>query len=180
MLKIVVHVSFLVSIFMFFRHFTFFLVLPRSGIGRYYGSSVSGPVFKELAEKVYATRLGVVDENGEYQANCNSFTTPSMVYFNDFLDYCNMENISFVDNVEDNEWISVEQTDDEVFVNSVEFEENIVPNVKGMNITDAVFVLESMGWKVKFDGYGKVKSQSVKPDTELRKGSVINLVLSSK
>ena len=147
---------------------------------RYYGSSVSGPVFKELAEKVYATRLGVVDENGEYQANCNSFTTPSMVYFNDFLDYCNMENISFVDNVEDNEWISVEQTDDEVFVNSVEFEENIVPNVKGMNITDAVFVLESMGWKVKFDGYGKVKSQSVKPDTELRKGSVINLVLSSK
>lgn len=147
---------------------------------RYYGSSVSGPVFKELAEKVYATRLGVVDENGEYQANCNSFTTPSMVYFNDFLDYCNMENISFVDNVEDNEWISVEQTDDEVFVNSIEFEENIVPNVKGMNITDAVFVLESMGWKVKFDGYGKVKSQSVKPDTELRKGSVINLVLSSK
>lgn len=147
---------------------------------RYYGSSVSGPVFKELAEKVYATRLGVVDENGEYQANCNSFTTPSMVYFNDFLDYCNMENISFVDNVEDNEWISVEQTDDEVFVNSVTFEENIVPNVKGMNITDAVFVLESMGWKVKFDGYGKVKSQSVKPDTELRKGSVINLVLSSK
>ena len=147
---------------------------------RYYGSSVSGPVFKELAEKVYATRLGVVDENGEYQANCNSFTTPSMVYFNDFLDYCNMENISFVDNVEDNEWISVEQTDDEVFVNSVEFEENIVPNVKGMNITDAVFVLETMGWKVKFDGYGKVKSQSVKPDTELRKGSVINLVLSSK
>lgn len=40
MLKIVVHVSFLVSIFMFFRYFMFFLVLPRSGIGRYYGSSV--------------------------------------------------------------------------------------------------------------------------------------------
>lgn len=156
------------------------IVVSNPSGKRYYGSSVSGPVFKELAEKVYATRLGVVDENGEYQANCNSFTTPSMVYFNDFLDYCNMENISFVDNVEDNEWISVEQTDDEVFVNSVEFEENIVPNVKGMNITDAVFVLESMGWKVKFDGYGKVKSQSVKPDTELRKGSVINLVLSSK
>ena len=52
--------------------------------------------------------------------------------------------------------------------------------MKGMNVTDAVYVLESMGWKVKFDGYGKVKSQSVKAGTELRKGSVINLVLSSK
>ena len=147
---------------------------------RYYGSSVSGPVFKELAEKVYATRLGIIDEKGEYQPDCNSFTNASMVYFDDFLDYCNKESISFVDNVEDNEWVSVEQSDDEIFVNTVKFEENIVPDVMGMNVTDAVFLLESMGWKVRFDGYGKVKSQSVKPDTELRKGSFINLTLSSK
>lgn len=147
---------------------------------KYYGGSVSGPVFKELAEKIYATRLGVVDEKDEYPADCNSFTTASMVYFDDFLDYCNMENISFVDNVENNEWVSVGQTDDDVFVNSVEFEENIVPDMKGMNVTDAVYILESMGWKVKFDGYGKVKSQSVKAGTELRKGSVINLTLGSK
>lgn len=147
---------------------------------RYYGSSVSGPVFKELAEKVYATRLGVVDEDGEYQADCDAFTTSSMVRFEDFLDYCNEENISFVDNVEDSEWVSVDKTDDEIFVNSVEFEENKVPDVKGMNVTDAVYILESMGWKVRFEGYGKVKSQSVKPDAELRKGSTINLTLSVK
>ena len=91
-----------------------------------------------------------------------------------------MENISFVDNVENNQWVSVNQNDDVVYVNSVKLEENIVPDMKGMNVTDAVYVLESMGWKVKFDGYGKVKSQSVKAGTELRKGSVINLVLSSK
>ena len=147
---------------------------------RYYGSSVSGPVFKEIAEKIYATRLGVEDEEGEYQAGCSSFVNPSMVYFNDFLDYCNTENISFIDNVEDNEWVSVEQTDDEVFVSSVDMEDNKVPDVKGMNITDAVYVLESMGWKVKFEGYGIVKSQSVKPNAELKKGSVINLTLSLK
>ena len=32
----------------------------------------------------------------------------------------------------------------------------------------------------KFDGYGKVKSQSVKPGTDLRKGGVINLALNGK
>jgi cell division protein FtsI (penicillin-binding protein 3) len=147
---------------------------------KYYGSSVSGPVFKEIAEKIYATRLGVKDETGEYQADCNSFAAPSMVYFDDFLNYCNEENVSFVDNVEDNEWVSVKQTDDDVFVNAVDFEDKKVPDVKGMNITDAVFLLESMGLKVKFDGYGKVKSQSVKPGTELRKGGVINLALNGK
>ena len=144
---------------------------------KYYGGSVSGPVFKEIAEKVYATRLGVTDEVGGYEADCNAFTSASMVYFNDFLNYCNNENVAFVDNVQDNKWVSVDQTADNVFVNAVEVEENKVPDVKGMNITDAVYVLESMGWKVKFEGYGKVKSQSVKAGTELRKGSVINLVL---
>lgn len=144
---------------------------------KYYGGSVSGPVFKEIAEKVYATRLGVTDETGGYEADCNAFTSASMVYFDDFLNYCNNENVAFVDNVQDNKWVSVEQTDDNVFVNAVEMEENKVPDVKGMNITDAVYVLESMGWKVNFEGYGKVKSQSVKAGTELRKGSVINLVL---
>ena len=147
---------------------------------KYYGSSVSGPVFKEIAEKIYATRLGVKDETGEYQAGCNSFATSSMVYFDDFLNYCNEENVSFVDNVENSEWVSVKQTDDDVFVNAVDFEDKKVPDVKGMNITDAVFLLESMGWKVKFDGYGKVKSQSVKPGAELRKGGVINLALNGK
>lgn len=144
---------------------------------KYYGGSVSGPVFKEIAEKVYATRLGVTDEVGGYEADCNAFTSASMVCFDDFLNYCNNENVAFVDNVQDNKWVSVERTDDNVFVNAVEMEENKVPDVKGMNITDAVYVLESMGWKVKFEGYGKVKSQSVKAGTELRKGSVINLVL---
>ncbi len=151
---------------------------PRGG--RYYGSSVSGPVFKELAEKIYATRLGIKKETNKYEADCNSFTSASMVYFEDFLNYCNIENISFVDNVENNEWVSVEQTGDNVFVNAAEIEENKVPDVKGMNITDAVYILESMGWKVKFEGYGKVKSQSVKPLSELKKGSVINLALGEK
>lgn len=151
---------------------------PRSG--KYYGSSVSGPVFKEIAEKIYATRLGVLDETGEYEADCDAMTKSSMVHYNDFMDYCNMENISFVDDAEAKEWVSVEQNDDVVFVKSAALEETKVPDVKGMNITDAVYLLESMGWKVKFEGYGKVKSQSVKPNTELKKGSAINLVLSSK
>lgn len=141
---------------------------------------MSGPVFKEIAEKVYATRLGVIDEKGEYQADCKSFTNASMVNFNDFMNYCNKENISFVDNVNNNEWVTIEQMEQEIVVNPVIFEENIVPDVKGMNITDAVYLLESMGWKVNFEGYGVVKSQSVKPHTELKKGNVINLNLSAK
>lgn len=151
---------------------------PRGG--KYYGSSVSGPVFKEVAEKVYATSLGVTDEEGVYDANCQSFTSPSMVYFNDFLDYCNIENISFNDNAENDKWVKVDVVEEEVSVNPVVMEENCVPDLIGMNATDAIYLLESMGWNVTFTGYGKVKSQSVKAGTELKKGHIINLELKAK
>ena len=151
---------------------------PRGG--KYYGSSVSGPVFKEVAEKVYATSLGVTDEEGVYDANCQSFASPSMVYFKDFLDYCNIENISFNDNAENDKWVKVDVVEEEVSVNPVVMEENCVPDLIGMNATDAIYLLESMGWNVTFTGYGKVKSQSVKAGTELKKGRIINLELKAK
>lgn len=151
---------------------------PRSG--RYYGSSVSAPVFKEIAEKIYATRLGLIDEEDEYQADCDYFTTPSMVSYQDFVRYCNMKDIPFVDDVNNDKWIKVDVVDDVAYANPVHLDDAKVPDVKGMNVTDAVFLLESMGWKVSFSGYGKVKSQSVKADSELKKGAVINLKLSVK
>lgn len=161
------------------RYSCIIVVSDPSG-GRYYGSSVSAPVFKEIAEKVYATRLGLIGEEQEFQADCETFTKPSMVSYNDFLNYCSQEDIPFVDNVDNGKWVTVNVNDDVTYVSPVEFEENKVPDVKGMNVTDAVCILESMGWKVTFTGYGKVKTQSVKPNTELKKGSIINLTLSTK
>lgn len=151
---------------------------PRGG--KYYGGTVSAPVFKDLAEKIYATQLGVVEETEVYESNSDAFIKSSMVDYNDWLTYCNNENVPFVDNVDSEKWVKVNAVADNVYVNPVEIEEGKIPNVIGMNATDAVGLLESMGLKVTFSGFGRVKSQSVKAGSELRKGSVINLVLSAK
>ena len=91
-----------------------------------------------------------------------------------------MENIVFEDNVDNDKWVEISEEDDVIYVNPVALNDSLVPDLKGMNITDAVHVLETMGWNTSFDGMGKVKSQSVKPGTALKKGSVIKLVLSDK
>ncbi len=148
--------------------------------GKYYGGSVSAPVFKELAEKIYATRLGIVEEESDYQADCKSFADASMVYYDDFINFCNIEDVHFVDDAESDKWVSVDMDEDVASVKHVVFEENKVPDVKGMNATDAVCLLESMGWKVTFTGYGRVKTQSVRAGSDLKKGSVINLTLNTK
>jgi len=53
-----------------------------------------------------------------------------------------------------------------------------VPDVKNMPGMDAISLLENMGFKVNFNGIGKVISQSIKAGSELKKGEIINLDLS--
>ncbi len=53
-----------------------------------------------------------------------------------------------------------------------------VPNVKDMPGMDAVSLLENLGFIVNFEGFGKVKAQSIKPGDELKHGETITLVLS--
>lgn len=151
---------------------------PRGG--RYYGSSVSAPVFKEIAEKVYATRLCYETDDAEYCHDNMIFTEPSMVYYDDFVSYCNENEQPFVNNENVEDWVRLTSVGDEIVVNPVKLEDGIVPDVKGMNVTDAVALLETMGWDVTFSGFGKVKSQSVKAGTELSKGKTIKLTLSVK
>lgn len=53
-----------------------------------------------------------------------------------------------------------------------------VPDVQNMPGMDAVSLLENLGFKVSFNGYGKVVKQSIKPGKDLKKGETIILDLS--
>lgn len=53
-----------------------------------------------------------------------------------------------------------------------------VPDVTQMPGMDAVSLLENLGYKVRFTGIGKVKRQSVKAGSELKRGEMISLELS--
>ncbi|WP_339888278.1 penicillin-binding protein [uncultured Flavobacterium sp.] len=56
--------------------------------------------------------------------------------------------------------------------------ENIMPNVKGMPVMDAVVLLENLGLKVKVIGRGKVVRQSVDKGQRFNKNQVVTLELS--
>ena len=55
--------------------------------------------------------------------------------------------------------------------------ENLVPNVKGYTLKDAVYVLESEGLSVKFEGNGRVAKQSQTPGSKALRGSKVILTL---
>ena len=56
--------------------------------------------------------------------------------------------------------------------------EGIMPNVKGMGLRDAIYLLESKGLKVEVLGVGKVRKQSLPGGSPIKKGTTINIELS--
>jgi cell division protein FtsI (penicillin-binding protein 3) len=52
-----------------------------------------------------------------------------------------------------------------------------VPDVTGMGLKDAVYLLENMGLKVSASGRGKVVSQSLAQNTNFNKGQQIKIQL---
>jgi cell division protein FtsI (penicillin-binding protein 3) len=54
----------------------------------------------------------------------------------------------------------------------------VIPNLKGMPGMDAVALLENLGLKVRINGVGKVKNQSIPAGQNINKNTIIVLELS--
>ena len=62
-------------------------------------------------------------------------------------------------------------------VTDLEIEKGIVPDVSGMGLKDALYLLENEGYKVNFSGSGRVVSQTPDAGTALGRGHKITLTL---
>lgn len=117
-----------------------------------------------------------------YAANTQTFRNrmPIMSYGNstDFAMLC--RNLGFILPTFKSTWIR-SYTEDDIFLSKPqETPEGIMPEVRGLTIRDAVYMLENMGLKVKFSGYGKVISQSIPHGARIRNGLTVVLNLSSE
>jgi cell division protein FtsI (penicillin-binding protein 3) len=83
------------------------------------------------------------------------------------------------DKIQD-EWIKSIRSESNFTFSSVTPKIGVVPDVNGMGLRDAVYLLEKAGYKVKFTGIGKVIRQSVDPGVFVNRGTVITLDLSQK
>lgn len=84
--------------------------------------------------------------------------------------------------VDEVQWTSTnpKQIEDDysTYYKNIQQQATTIPNVQGMSGMDAVSLLENLGLKVRFNGTGKVKFQSLKPGTKINKNQQILLKLS--
>ncbi|MFO7756581.1 MAG: penicillin-binding protein [Bacteroidales bacterium] len=138
----------------------------------YYGNLVAGPVFREIADKVYATRFFNEHEKQEKQGKPVIKTG-----YGDDAAYVLADlgvNHSYDKTVG---WIRPTTHQDTLKFKELELIENLVPDVTGMGLKDALFLLENSGLRVRVSGRGKVVKQSLRPGIRIVPGSVIDIEL---
>jgi cell division protein FtsI (penicillin-binding protein 3) len=142
----------------------------------YYGNLVAGPVFKEISDKVYSTaffrdfatiniddkRAGAPDAGNGYKEDINQ------VLRDLGISYRRTSNDS---------WVTTRESGDTIRLAPVRLVPGLVPDVRGMTLRDAMFLLENSGLRVVHSGRGRVRRQSPEHGAKIYEGSVVNLDL---
>jgi cell division protein FtsI (penicillin-binding protein 3) len=147
---------------------------PRKGI--YYASQVAVPVFKDIADKIYATELDIQKNVLPWKEK--QLPASKVGLGSDINMVMNELGIKAPQlKQKDGQWVYCYGDDKQLAVKERILEDDIMPNVKGMNARDAIYLLEQRGLKVSFVGYGKVVDQSIQPNMPIQSGSGILLTL---
>jgi cell division protein FtsI (penicillin-binding protein 3) len=80
--------------------------------------------------------------------------------------------------VNNNSWVSAKVDDKKIAFAQVAQNKGAVPNVTGMGLKDALYLLENAGLRVVIKGAGKVKNQSIPGGTQLSRDQTIVIELS--
>ena len=140
-----------------------------------YGAQVSGTVFAAIANKVYSSNL-------QYHQNYNGLNriaTLPVVKVGNGLDaqlVLKKMGVKYQDQSQGQNYI-VAQNNNGLHLEPRYIDKTQVPNVVGMPLNDAVFLLENFGLKVNVSGSGRVVFQSLIAGSILVKGKTINLEL---
>jgi len=144
-------------------------------------SQISAPAFKDIVEKVYAIKLGIITDSVTTPNNSN--VIHGAMRLADAKTTLENTGISYLNNVsgDSTTWVKINKTQDgdteTIEIVAADTDTNLVPNFVGMNITDAVYLAERRGLKTKFSGFGNVKAQSIAPETPIKGNETIELTL---
>jgi cell division protein FtsI (penicillin-binding protein 3) len=144
----------------------------------YYGGAVAAPIFKEIADKVYSTRL---DLHGN-PVIVDSVNIPlPIVKSGQQKDLKKiLAELKLPVHSKDDEAlnVSVNSSGDKIVLSERTTRNGIVPDVNGMGMRDAIYILENSGLRVICSGKGKVTRQSISPGSSIQKGQTITIELS--
>lgn len=147
---------------------------PRKGI--YYGALVAGPVFKDIADKIYSTSLRLQPTLAKSSEPQIPLTLKGDLSKTKTV--LNALSISSVtDSTNKGNWITAEKKGFSLQLNPAPVPGGTIPDLRGMGIRDALHLLENQGVIVTYEGLGRIVSQSIPAGTKISEGLKLHLIL---
>jgi cell division protein FtsI (penicillin-binding protein 3) len=142
---------------------------------KFYGAAVAGPVFKEIADKLFALNsnmpnllaANIAKDSASYFYAGNTQNVKKIM---------GQLSIPFVDSAK-TKYSSVYASNYKTVVNNKNITTNVMPNLQGLCLKDALYVLENMKAIVVSKGRGRVVKQSVEAGTAFNKKQLITIEL---
>jgi cell division protein FtsI (penicillin-binding protein 3) len=154
------------------------MVLISKPVGDYYGSKVALPVWREIADNLYASDPNLRPAlRAEAKPDWKAATLPREAKgsHSDIAEVFASLGIPAFDKAQRG-IVELKSPGDTLSVVAYNIPAGRVPDVRGMGVRDAMFLLESKGCRVDVRGRGKVKRQSIKPGTKAN-GQFVKLTL---
>jgi cell division protein FtsI (penicillin-binding protein 3) len=145
---------------------------PSNGV--YYGNIVAGSVFREISDRVYATRF-FRDYVTENKRDKKPVAPEAGNGFRDDIDEVLGELDVRYKRTSDEDWVATKENGDTIRLSGVKVKDGLIPDVRGMSLRDAVFLLENSGLRVQYSGKGRVRRQSPEQGTRYFEGTVVSL-----
>lgn len=141
---------------------------------------MAGSVFGKIAERVYAKDLRF-DIRSAIDSTTNVIPPVKAGEMDEALLVLNDLKVpvqkQFSEQKKKEQWGHTQAAPSAVILQDQELASGTVPSVVGMGAKDAVYLLESKGLKVRLNGVGRVRNQSIASGSRIVKGQTIALTL---
>ena len=152
------------------------IVVINDPKGAYYGALVSGPVFREVADRIYASDTQMFNKAPETlvgstvapEAKAGKSDATQKVYRAFGIKPLYAAKSPYFNAIDTSEGVVYQEA------NPVK---GVMPNVNGMGLKDALYLLGNAGLKPRVKGSGKVTSQSIQAGSRIGKGLVVDILL---
>lgn len=159
--------------------YSMIVVINNPKRSKYYGALIAGPVFREVADQLYARHPGI--HFTAAKDTVYPLMPPSKGGKRKDIEHLygalGMTAISPIPNAL---WARPLVIGNSVSLNPQPVTQGVMPDVTGMGLKDAVYLLEKNGLKVTVRGKGSVVRQSILPGQEVSRGEEVLLELEMK
>ncbi len=145
------------------------VVISEPEQGGYHGAEVAAPVFRAIADRCFAMKSELhapINKNSPEKLKANQLPTFDAGSERDLKESLRWLGLDFFkDNSEsdkDSEWsVMVAEPGDSLVMKNRIVSDKSIPSVIGMGLKDAIYLLENRGCRVRVEGVGKVRRQSL-------------------